>query len=104
MSLTSFLKIPKVKTEFLNTFEFESPNLSAEIKAPPQTQNYPLVGTAFDYLLRFHIERLNPNSITRDWVAEDGVELTKIKPELYEKLRAILDATKKVHKSFLKNG
>jgi len=104
MSLTSFLKIPKVKNELLNTFEFESPKLSAEIKAPPQTQNYPLVGTAFDYLLRFHIERLNLNSITRGWVAEDAVELTKIRPEIYEKLNALLDATKKVHKSFLKSG
>ena len=104
MSLTSFLKIPKVKAEFLNTFEFKAPVLSAELKAPPQTQNYSLVGTAFDYLLRFHLERLNPNSITSVWVAESAVELTKIKPQIYEKLRAILDTTKKVHGSFLKNG
>lgn len=104
MSLTSFLKISKVKNEFVNTFKFEPPKLSAEIKAPPQTQNYSLVGTAFDYLLRFHIERLNPNSIIRKWVAEDAVELTKIRPEIYEKLKAVLDTTKKVHRLFLENG
>lgn len=104
MSLTSFLKIPEVRKEFLNTFEFKSPMLSAQLKAPPQTKNYSLVGTAFDYLLRFHLERLNHNSITRPWVAEGAVELTKPKPEIYEKLVAILDAIKKVHTSFLKTG
>jgi len=38
--------------------------------APPLTKHYILVGTAFDYLLRFYVERLNPNAITRRWVAE----------------------------------
>ena len=104
MSLTSFLKIPKIKTEFLNTFAFESPKLSAEMKAPPLTKNYSLIGTAFDYLLRFHLERLNPNSITRPWVAETAVNMLMPEPEIYEKLKALLDAVKKVHESFIKNG
>ena len=70
MSLTSFIKIPKVKLEFAKTFQFEPLTISGELKAPPQTKNYSLVGTAFDYLLRFHIENLNANSITSPWVAE----------------------------------
>ena len=32
-----------------------------------------LVGTAFDYLLRFYLKRLNPNAIDKTWVAEDAV-------------------------------
>jgi hypothetical protein len=104
MSLTSFLSIPSVRSEFLNTFDFISPKLSAEMKAPPQTQNYSLVGTAFDYLLRFHIERLNPQSITRSWVAEDAVELTRVQPKIYEKLKMLLDRSKEEHELFLKNG
>jgi len=104
LSLTSFLKIPKVRLEFANTFQFEQPALSGKLKASPQTQNYSLIGTAFDYLLRFHIERLNGNSITRPWVAETAIELTKPKPEIYGKLKAIIDTIKKVHDSFLKTG
>lgn len=104
VSLTSFLKIPKVRMEFANTFRFERPVMLGEIKAVPQTQNYSLVGTAFDYLLRFHVERLNANSITRQWVAESAVELTKPEPEIYKKLRATIDVIKKVHDLFLKTG
>ncbi len=104
MSLTSFLKIPKVRAEFANTFQFKQPVLSGKLKASPQSQNYSLVGTAFDYLLRFHIERLNSNSITRQWVAESGVELTKPKPEIYETLKATVDSIKKVHDSFIETG
>ena len=44
-----------------------------ELAAPPLTENYSLVGTAFDYLLRFYIERLNPKAVTRKWVAEEAV-------------------------------
>lgn len=104
MSLTSFISIPKVRAEFLKTFDFTSPKLSAEMKAPPQTQNYSLVGTAFDYLLRFHVERLNPHSVTRRWVAEDSVELTKVKPSVHEKLDLLLEKVKESHESFLKSG
>jgi len=104
MSLTSFLNIPKVRLEFAKTFEFKQPILSGELKASPQTKSYSLVGTAFDYLLRFHIERLNKNSITRPWVAESAVELTKPKSKIYEKLKAVIDVIKKVHASFLETG
>jgi len=31
-----------------------------ELLAPPLSRDYGLVGTAFDYLLRFYIQRLNP--------------------------------------------
>jgi hypothetical protein len=32
-----------------------------------------LIGTAFDYLLRFHIERLNPGAISGTWISETVV-------------------------------
>ena len=80
MSLTSFLKLTEVRTEFTNTFKFENPKLSGDLKAKPQSENYTLVGTAFDYLLRFHVERLNANSITKMWVAESAMEKVREKP------------------------
>jgi hypothetical protein len=45
------------------------------ILAPPLTSNNQLVGIAFDYLLRFYLERINVGSKTSVWAAEEGVIL-----------------------------
>jgi len=45
------------------------------LQAPPRTTNYQAVGGAFDYLLRFHLQRLNPQARDGPWAAERGVEL-----------------------------
>lgn len=71
MSLTSFLKnSADVRQRFKAEFAMPSLDTTEELAAPPLTQNYSLVGTAFDYLLRFYVERLNPKSKTGEWVAE----------------------------------
>jgi hypothetical protein len=53
--------------------------LAGEMVAEPKSQNYALVGTAFDYLLRFHLERINKiYSITRvKWIAAFALEKLK---------------------------
>lgn len=105
MSLTSFLKIPNVRAKFTETFPFKAPKLSGELLASSQTKNYSLMGTAFDYLLRFHIERLNPNTLKRSWVAESGVELAKNQPKEYKKLNALLNGIKNgPYSDFIKTG
>jgi len=53
MSLTTFIKTEKVRDKFQKTFRLPDFNHIAPIAAPPLTENYMLVGTAFDYLLRF---------------------------------------------------
>jgi len=63
MSLTSFLKDKDVKNAFERAFKKPQFNLQAELLAPSLTNNYSLVGTAFDYLLRFYIKRLNPDAV-----------------------------------------
>lgn len=70
MSLTSFLENRDVKEKFRQ--EFLKPTLSRKANplAAPLTKNYSLVGTAFDYLMRFYIERLNPQAITHRWITE----------------------------------
>jgi hypothetical protein len=75
MSLTSFLELPEVKEKFQQ--EFEVPKLAAkkEIQAPPLSSRYRLVGIAFDYLLRFWLQRHNDKVISRPWVAERACEL-----------------------------
>ena len=62
-----------------------------EIIAPPLSKRHSTVGTAFDYLLRFLIERLNPQTIDKGyWVAETSVELLKKNDAgLYAKAKTI---------------
>jgi len=117
MSLTSFLKIKEVKEKFKETFKKPSMKLVGEILAPPQTTNYSLVGTAFDYLMRFILEYHNPHAIIRPWVAENVPEvignfvIIGESPELeqsfqnHKKLAEdIIDYAKKAHKKFLETG
>ena len=44
------------------------------IKVPPLATNPRIVGTAFDYLLRFFLQRMNVFSQTGRWIAEAGLE------------------------------
>jgi hypothetical protein len=70
MSLSSFLKNQDVKDEFARQFHKPGFTLKKEILAPPITNHYSLVGTAFDYLMRFYLKHLNPDAVTKRWVAE----------------------------------
>jgi hypothetical protein len=86
MSLTSFLT-NKINQDVRDKFkqEFPKPKLSVryEILAPPLTKNYGTIGTAFDYLLRFYLEYLNPGSINKPWIAYSShFELREILQEL----------------------
>lgn len=78
MSLTSFLRIKEVKEAFASEFEKPKLKLDWKIKVPPGTTNYSLVGTAFDYLMRFYLERLNPFAVTEPWVCERAVEVLNL--------------------------
>jgi hypothetical protein len=59
MSLTTFLEQNSdVRAQFLAHFKKPDFTLKLPILAPPLTESYGLVGTAFDYLLRFYLEKL----------------------------------------------
>lgn len=73
MSLTRFLQNKDVKEKFSQEFTMPKLDLREEILAPPVTRNYGLVGTAFDYLLRFYIKQINPEAVTSRWIAEYAV-------------------------------
>ena len=45
---------------------------------PPQTKYYSTIGTAFDYLLRFHVKHVNPDAESRSWVAEAGLDRLRL--------------------------
>lgn len=74
MSLTSFVERPDVKKELSRRFPKPRYSMGAPILAPPQTTNYSQVGTAFDYLLRWYVHRLNPEAVTSGWVAQAAVD------------------------------
>ncbi len=76
-SLTSFINIPEVSDKFTDTFHYPKLEGTPELLCPPQTNHYSMIGTAFDYLLRFAVEVENEQAITKKWVAETAVEMTK---------------------------
>ena len=89
------------------------------IQAQPLTENYQIVGTAFDYLLRFFLQRVNGHAQTSRWVAEIGVELVGDSPDRvydddescggeisprYREAAAYLRDAKRRHQAYLKSG
>jgi hypothetical protein len=78
MSLTSFIQSSDIKARFKE--EFHKPRLNGKqisMTAPPMTENYRIVGAAFDYLLRFYLQRVNTQSVCSSWVASNSVQILK---------------------------
>lgn len=70
MSLTSFLDMRDV-IERVKPLRPTSPRkIDSMHRVEPRSNRYTLVGTAFDYLLRFEIQRRAPHAISEGWVAE----------------------------------
>lgn len=110
MSLTSFLeKNADVRERFRQ--EFKKPTFVAKnklIASPlnPKPINQGTVGTAFDYLLRFLIQQLNPHTNgKRPWIAELVVHkhLASM-PDLQAMGRKIVIRARQDLKSFLTEG
>src|SRR5882672_2426353 len=83
MSLTSILnygnKDFKGLRDLLKNL-FPSPRFRSDesIKAEPRTTNYMLIGTAFDYLLRFNLEKKYKRKVYgRNWVSENALKYFK---------------------------
>lgn len=123
MSLSSLLEKPDVKERFRQ--EFKKPRVVAgrELLASPLSERYSLVGTAFDYLLRFYLQRLNPDAIHRRWVAEEGLRkleervISEVAYDLdtdelsfptddgsFDKAKNILNKAQLAHKRYLASG
>ncbi len=70
MSLTDIIRNSMVRDRIRSVYTKPRISSKVTILAEPQTKAYGLVGTAFDYLLRFEINRRNPSAISRPWAAE----------------------------------
>jgi hypothetical protein len=44
--------------------------IPAQLRAEPRSNRYTVVGTAFDYLLRFELQRRAPHAVSEPWAAE----------------------------------
>jgi hypothetical protein len=106
VSLTSFLeRNADVRAEFRAHFQKPDFRLKAPLIAPPLSESYSLVGTAFDYLLRFHVEKLNPGTRSREWVADTGLRVLLAHSDRRRAREAIhlMAEAKKRYQAFLKS-
>jgi len=78
LNLSGFIKLPDVKNKLRQ--EFVKPRFSVDkpVLAPVITSNPQKIGTAFDYLLRFYVNYLNPKAISSQWVAEVSLKILEI--------------------------
>jgi len=69
-SFVSFLALPDV-TAKIKPFRPKLPRkIPAQLKVEPRSNRHSMVGTAFDYLLRFELQRRAPFAVSERWVAE----------------------------------
>ena len=76
MSLTALIKSDKDLGHKISS-AFSRPKLEKNkpLLAEPLTKNYVLFGTAFDYIFRFFLEKINNSSNpSQVWIAERGIE------------------------------
>ena len=107
MGVKSLIAEPLFHAKFLSTITRPKGRMDKAILAPPLTTNYQLVGIAFDYLLRFYLERINSNSKTSVWAAEEGVMLLDAlegSSEKYQTAKSHLDGARNLYKSFIQDG
>lgn len=78
-----------------------------DIKAPPVTDDYQLIGTAFDYLLRFKIARVNSSMTENErdhrWVAENSLDLIR-DPDKKAQAEENIEEARKMHDEFIETG
>jgi hypothetical protein len=77
MSLVSFIELEDVAAR-LKPFRGAIPKAEARLLVP-SSGNPQLAGTAFDYLLRFELNRRAPHAKVRAWVAEGAPFLLSIR-------------------------
>lgn len=111
MSLTSFVAIADVRAKLKPLRPKPPRKLSAPLKVEPRTTNYAVVGSAFDYLLRFELQRRAPHAISQPWVAEHAPKIIdrqmEVDPEQYneqvaDRVRVLLGSARAALAAYLK--
>jgi len=79
LSISSFTNIKEIKDKFNEWFVKPPFSGKLPIKHSPITEKPQLLGTAFDYLLRFKIQYLDSKAIDKHWVAEKALLGLKVR-------------------------
>jgi hypothetical protein len=104
MSLSSLLETDSELTAYLRNL-VATPRLPSPppaLLAPPRSRNYGLVGAAFDYLLRWQLQRATPHARTRRWVAEAAIG--RLPAPQRPQAIGLLQHAKDQHARFLDHG
>lgn len=102
MSLTSFIKAPAVRDRIDEAFPKQATGVSEPVAAEWQTNNYMLIGTAFDYLVRFWLRRHIGDATVRPWIAETSLEIANEEyPEIADEIEAIIEDAKQRRDDYL---
>lgn len=111
MSLTSFIAMPEIKQRLSTEFELPVVKCSYPLRVQSSTTKHGLVGTAFDYLLRFWLLKTNPEAEVRHWVAETAVEIldsdlleSDVPTSFKRTAKRILMEAKQTYEEYLKTG
>jgi hypothetical protein len=103
MSLTSFINQKDVRA-ILKVIRPPPPRkLGIPLIVPRRSDRQSLIGTAFDYLLRFEIERRAAHALARRWIAEFAAELLHIlSPRNLDRARLIVEAARSEHCAYVR--
>jgi len=108
MSLTSFVSLTEIKERLNKEYDLPAMKCSCQLRVQPRTKKYSLVGTAFDYLMRFWIKRNNPQAEVKSWVAETAVEITLpmlgVPASVTKTAKRILREAKQTYSEYLETG
>ena len=105
MSLTSVIKTKEMRAFFADEFEKPRGKIIGEMKAPPLTNRYSMVGIAFDYLMRFYLKHQYPQAIESTWIAEvSTMLLKKHEHPLFERALDNLTYSKLMYSEYLESG
>jgi hypothetical protein len=112
MSLTSYLTGPEhqaLRDKFKSDFNKPIFELNKKIVAPPLTANYAIVGSAFDYLLRFYLQYHYKDKVSNgSWVANLGFRQIQARRSFNQNfisdVQQRLTLARKHHGLFLTNG
>lgn len=107
MSLSDFIELPDVKARF--KAEFPKPKLDVKqgiLAAAPLGSDVRLVGTAYDYLLRFYIKYQNPHAQESEWIAEYALRHSNRRGQndLFNQAKNVIDQARNNYQEFLTNG
>jgi hypothetical protein len=74
MRAISFVALPDVAARIKPLRPKFARKHGRPLKVAPRSTRYMLIGTAFDYLLRFELQRRMPHAVATHWVAESAID------------------------------